>query len=244
MTWCQKKKVFYWHGEHPTLFSVVCLSSWRINCVPEPALLGNAWYLRCKPHLWVTFGAGRAGSEGMSAQTEEWIQGQAIGLSEPEDVNCIWMGDGAIWACGLECARASTDYEGGLNAWLKGRHEPGDMAVLAPLEAFLCAANPASFSGPSIPFTAASAFSMPGLLHLNISTPHNMMFGSCGPASAVTCGNPILPWIEVAWGVGDTMFCVYLCWVFGLFILSEKNCGPARTALHCCKSHYAGCLCW
>lgn len=146
----------------------------------------------------------------------------------------------SLWSGMCTCLH----YEGGLNAWLKGRHEPGDMAVLAPLEAFLCAANPASFPGPSIPFTAASAFSMPGLLHLNISTPHNMMFGSCGPASAVTCGNPILPWIEVARGVGDTMFCVYLCWVFGLFILSEKNCGPARTALHCCKSQYAGCLCW
>lgn len=131
-----RKRRFFIGMENPTLFSVVCLSSWRINCVPEPALLGNVWYLRCKPHLWVTFGAGRAGSEGMSAHTEEWIQGQAIGLGEPEDVNCIWMGDGAIWACGLECARASTDYEGGLNAWLKGRHEPGDMAVLAPLEAF------------------------------------------------------------------------------------------------------------
>lgn len=126
--------------------------------------------------------------KGWVTQTEEWVGGQAIGLGEPEDIDWIWMGDGAVWAHCLERAHASTDCEGGLNAWLKYRHEPGEMAVLAPLEAwgFVCAANPASFSGHSIPFTAAFVFSMLGLLHLNISIPHSMMFGSCGPTLAVT----------------------------------------------------------
>lgn len=91
------------------------------------------------------------------------------------------------------------------------RHEPGEMAVLAPLEAFVCAANPASFSGHNIPFTAAFAFSTLGLLHLNISVPHNMMFGSCGPTLAVTCGNLALPWIKVAWRSGGyNVLCLLL----------------------------------